>query len=107
MSLAIDDLLRTARRHAATAARALLAPCLLVSAAGFAQAEPYAGPLFDAHLHYNDEALAAHPPADVQARLQREGLTYTTMGPEAFGAFARAEAARWADVVKASGARAD
>ena len=45
--------------------------------------------------------------ADVQARLQREGLTYTTMGPEAFGAFTRAEAARWADVVKASGARAD
>jgi tripartite-type tricarboxylate transporter receptor subunit TctC len=44
---------------------------------------------------------------EVQARLQREGLTYTSMGPDAFGTFVRAEAARWAQVVKASGARVD
>lgn len=39
---------------------------------------PYTGPLFDAHLHYNDEAWqgqpAPHPLADVLARLQRNGV---------------------------------
>ena len=34
----------------------------------------YAGPLFDAHLHYNDDALAPHPPADVLARMARAGV---------------------------------
>jgi len=38
------------------------------------QAEPYGGPLFDAHLHYNDEAREPHPLADVFARLQRSGV---------------------------------
>ena len=37
-------------------------------------AEPYRGPLFDAHLHYNDEAVAAFPLADVLARMQRAGV---------------------------------
>jgi len=35
---------------------------------------PYAGPLFDAHLHYNEEAFAAIPVDDVIARLQRSGV---------------------------------
>lgn len=43
---------------------------------------PYAGPLFDAHLHYNDEACVhdapdpacPHPLADVLARMQRNGV---------------------------------
>lgn len=36
---------------------------------------PYEGPLFDAHLHYNDEAYeGAHPLPDVLARLQRAGV---------------------------------
>ena len=35
---------------------------------------PYAGPLFDAHLHYNEEAAPDHPIADVLARLQRSGV---------------------------------
>jgi len=35
---------------------------------------PYTGPLFDAHLHYNDEAQATHPLADVLARMQRAGV---------------------------------
>lgn len=43
---------------------------------------PYAGPLFDAHLHYNDEACVhdtpdphcPHPMADVLARMQRNGV---------------------------------
>ena len=37
-------------------------------------AEPYRGPMFDAHLHYNDEAVAAFPLADVLARMQRAGV---------------------------------
>ena len=47
---------------------------LLVCAGGVARAEPYAGSLFDAHLHYNDEALAAFPLDDVLARMQRAGV---------------------------------
>ena len=43
-----------------------------------AQAADYAGPLFDAHLHYNEEAwdgnAGPHPPADVLARMQRNGV---------------------------------
>lgn len=38
-------------------------------------AEPYAGPLFDAHLHFNVEAYeGAHPVGDVLARLKRAGV---------------------------------
>ncbi len=43
-----------------------------------AQAAEYTGPLFDAHLHYNDEAWAPqpspHPLPDVLARMQRSGV---------------------------------
>ena len=46
----------------------------LAAAALGARAEPYAGPLFDTHLHYNDEAAAAFPVADVLARMQRSGV---------------------------------
>lgn len=51
-----------------------LACLLLAFALAPVRAEPYAGPLFDAHLHYNDEALASYPVADVLARLQRAGV---------------------------------
>jgi predicted TIM-barrel fold metal-dependent hydrolase len=38
-------------------------------------AQRYAGPIFDAHLHYNEEArLAEHPIDDVLARLRRSGV---------------------------------
>ena len=37
-------------------------------------APPYAGPLFDAHLHYNEEAFAPYPVADAFARMQRSGV---------------------------------
>ena len=38
-------------------------------------AAPYAGPLFDAHLHYNVEAAEGpHPLPDVLARMQRAGV---------------------------------
>jgi hypothetical protein len=59
------------RRHVLGAGLALLL-------AWAAQAADYAGPLFDAHLHYNDEAWqgqsAPHPLADVLARMQRNGV---------------------------------
>jgi len=34
----------------------------------------YAGPLFDAHLHYNDEAAGPHPLDDVLGRMRRSGV---------------------------------
>ena len=53
----------------------VLAALPLVGAPWAAQAEAaYAGPLFDAHLHYNDDAQQPHPPADVLARMARAGV---------------------------------
>jgi len=54
---------------------------LAVAAPAMAQT-PYAGPLFDAHLHYNEEACARDTPeagcplplADVLVRMQRNGV---------------------------------
>jgi Amidohydrolase len=51
--------------------------CLVagVLCSAMAGAEPYRGPLFDAHLHYNEEAwMAAHPLDDALARMQRSGV---------------------------------
>jgi hypothetical protein len=57
---------------------AAIASALLLAAAGTARAAPYAGPLFDAHLHYNEEAWngqsGPHPPKDALARMQRNGV---------------------------------
>jgi predicted TIM-barrel fold metal-dependent hydrolase len=39
-----------------------------------AAAPEYAGPLFDAHLHYNDEAAARFPIDDVLGRMQKSGV---------------------------------
>lgn len=47
---------------------------LLAALPAWAQAAPYTGPIFDAHLHYNDDAQAPHPPADVLARMSRAGV---------------------------------
>jgi hypothetical protein len=52
--------------------------CISLWLATAAQAQ-YTGPLFDAHLHYNEEACAAaapcpHPLSDVLARMQRSGV---------------------------------
>ena len=56
--------------------RAVLAAVLCL--AGTALAADYTGPLFDAHLHYNEEAwngkAGPHPPADAVARMQRNGV---------------------------------
>jgi hypothetical protein len=50
--------------------RALLAAAVPLTA----PAAGYTGPLFDAHCHYNDEALSPHPIADVLGRMQRSGV---------------------------------
>ncbi len=53
---------------------ALLATGLLAAV----HAADYSGPLFDAHMHYNVEAwdgkAGPHPPADVLARMKRNGV---------------------------------
>jgi len=60
------------RALAAAFAAALLAAALGARAAG------YEGPLFDAHLHYNEEAwdgdTGPFPPAEALARMQRNGV---------------------------------
>ncbi|MBT9503168.1 MAG: amidohydrolase family protein [Burkholderiaceae bacterium] len=56
----------------------VLFPAVLLFLSGVARAAdvplPYAGPLFDAHLHYNVEAQDAHPLTDVLGRMQRSGV---------------------------------
>src|SRR5512139_500834 len=55
--------------------RALAMGAALALWCGGVQAgEPYIGPLFDAHLHYNVEAAEPHPIADVLGRMQRSGV---------------------------------
>ena len=50
----------------------------LVATTALAQPASYTGPLFDAHLHYNQEAwngqAGPHPVADVLARMQQGGV---------------------------------
>lgn len=59
------------------AVRTLVLGWALALASG-AFAADYAGPIFDAHLHYNEEAWngkgGPHPPADAVARMQRNGV---------------------------------
>lgn len=54
------------------------AAALLAVAACWAQAADYGGPLFDAHLHYNQEAwdgnTGPYPPTEALARMQRNGV---------------------------------
>jgi Amidohydrolase len=55
---------------------------LLMAVCSAAAAADYSGPLFDAHLHYNDEAClhttpapaCPHPMADVLERMQKSGV---------------------------------
>jgi tripartite-type tricarboxylate transporter receptor subunit TctC len=44
---------------------------------------------------------------EISARLTAEGARFIPMTPDQFGAFVKAEIAKWAPVVKASGAKAD
>jgi hypothetical protein len=65
-----------ARPPSATPLSTLALALALLLGNAAARAEPYRGPLFDAHLHYNDEAWmsAAHPVDDALARMQRSGV---------------------------------
>lgn len=47
---------------------------LLACAALGARAEPYAGPIFDAHLHYNDEAVPHYPVGTVFELFRKNGV---------------------------------
>ena len=50
----------------------------LIAIASLTHAAEYTGPLFDAHLHYNEEVwngtTGPHPPADVLVRMQASGV---------------------------------
>jgi hypothetical protein len=56
----------------------LVKTLLLLSFCPWALAADYSGPLFDAHLHYNEEAwngkTGPHPLDDVLSRMQRNGV---------------------------------
>lgn len=54
--------------------KALVVLAIALSGAGTVLAAEYSGPLFDAHLHYNDEAQAPHPLSDVLDRMRRNGV---------------------------------
>jgi hypothetical protein len=47
---------------------------VVLMCAGAGHAADYGGPLFDAHLHYNEEAQLPHPLTDVLARMQRNSV---------------------------------
>ena len=64
--------------HVHIAQSAIILIAIITLLHGAAHATDYAGPLFDAHLHYNTEAwdgkYGPHPPSDVLARMQRSGV---------------------------------
>jgi tripartite-type tricarboxylate transporter receptor subunit TctC len=56
---------------------------------------------------WNAEVLRTMQSPQIQARLPTEGARFIPTTPEQFGAFVKAEIAKWAPVVKASGARVE
>ena len=56
---------------------------------------------------WNTEVNKIMTSADIKQRLPTEGARYAPNSPEEFGAFIKSEIAKWAPVVKASGARVD
>ena len=56
---------------------------------------------------WNGEVMRIMRSPDIQARLPVEGARIAPNTPEQFAAFVKAEIAKWAPVVKASGARVD
>lgn len=53
----------------------LIGAAAVLGTGGIARAAArYDGPLFDAHLHYNDDAAAPHPLDDVLGRMRRSGV---------------------------------
>ena len=64
-------------RPLAPVQKALIA-IFLIAIGASVRAADYTGPLFDAHLHYNEEAwdgkTGPHPPSDVLARMKASGV---------------------------------
>ena len=56
---------------------------------------------------WNAEVMRIMQSRDIQTRLPSEGARFTANTPEQFAAFVKSEIAKWAPVVKASGARVD
>jgi tripartite-type tricarboxylate transporter receptor subunit TctC len=56
---------------------------------------------------WNAEVMRVMQSPDIQARLPLDGARFTANTPEQFAAFVKSEIAKWAPVVKASGARVD
>ncbi len=75
MPTLLPALRRTLRALAlATAACAPAASAVAQPPAPLPVLAPYAGPIFDAHLHYNVEAAARYAVPDVLGRMQRSGV---------------------------------
>jgi tripartite-type tricarboxylate transporter receptor subunit TctC len=55
----------------------------------------------------NGEVIRIMQSPEIEARLPAEGARFTATTPEQFGEFVKAEIAKWAPVVKASGARVE
>jgi tripartite-type tricarboxylate transporter receptor subunit TctC len=66
-----------------------------------------AGTPADAVRRLNAEVHRTMQAPDMQARLAGEGARFVPTTPQQFGAFVKSEIAKWAPVVKASGARAE
>ena len=66
-----------------------------------------AGTPADIVRRWNAEVTRIMQAPDIQARLPAEGARFAPHTPEQFASFVKAEIAKWAPVVKASGARAD
>ena len=56
---------------------------------------------------WNGEITRVMQSAEIQARLLNEGARFSPNTPEQFAAFVKSEIAKWAPIVKASGARVD
>jgi tripartite-type tricarboxylate transporter receptor subunit TctC len=56
---------------------------------------------------WNGEVMRVMQSPEIQARLPNEGARFSPNTPEQFAAFVKGEIAKWAPVVKASGARVD
>jgi len=66
-----------------------------------------AGTPQDIVRRWNAETLKIMQTPEMQQRLLNEGARFIPMTPEQFGAFVKSEIAKWAPVVRASGARVD
>ena len=55
----------------------------------------------------NDAARSSLARPEVVARMENMGIEARPMSPGEFAAFVRAETAKWGDIIRRSGARAD